>query len=288
MKLSVAIPGHIRAFRIGTVPDWARQIERLGFDGMSVTDRRAWPTPEPMTSLAAAAAVTARIQLLSSVVLAPPRASASTFASEVATVDHLAGAGRLRLGLAPGGRASDYVDDPTRFEHRGRDFDTMLARLKAHWNSADEDAVGPAPATAGGPPLLFGGHSQPTIRRVVEHGAGWIAGGLPPEAVNRFRIRIADAAAKAGRHEHTETLVSIMVSLGPDTAGAGLNAIGEYYHDLGEDVSRGAVAATVTDPHSLRASIRAYGDAGADHIIMTVNDPDPDSLTSLAQALGLL
>ena len=53
MKLSVAIPGHIRAFRIGTVPDWAREIERLGFDGMSVTDRRAWPTPEPMTSLAA-------------------------------------------------------------------------------------------------------------------------------------------------------------------------------------------------------------------------------------------
>lgn len=100
MKLSVAIPGHIRAFRIGTVPDWAREIERLGFDGMSVTDRRAWPTPEPMTSLAAAAAVTTRIQLFSSVVLAPPRGSASTFASEAATVDHLAGGGRLRLGLA--------------------------------------------------------------------------------------------------------------------------------------------------------------------------------------------
>jgi alkanesulfonate monooxygenase SsuD/methylene tetrahydromethanopterin reductase-like flavin-dependent oxidoreductase (luciferase family) len=32
------------------------------------------------------------------------------------------------------------------------------------------------PATPGGPPLLFGGTSEATLRRMTAHGAGWVSG----------------------------------------------------------------------------------------------------------------
>ncbi|MEV4363973.1 LLM class flavin-dependent oxidoreductase [Nonomuraea sp. NPDC049625] len=61
----------------------------------------AWSTPEPFTTSAAAAGATSRIQLLTSVLLAPLHANHALFAKAFATLDQFAGPGRLRLRLAP-------------------------------------------------------------------------------------------------------------------------------------------------------------------------------------------
>ncbi|GAA1463223.1 LLM class flavin-dependent oxidoreductase [Williamsia maris] len=261
------------------LPRWARTVEELGFDALSVSDRPSWTTPEPLTSLAAAAAVTERIGLLTSVVVAPLHANAGLFATAVATIDRVAGAGRLRLGLAPGGRPRDYDGAPVDFAHRGRAFDTWLERVRAAWAGVDD--LGPRPATPGGPALLFGGASTPTVRRITAHGSGWIAGGLTPAEVADFANRLTRSFETAGRTDRPHVAVTMMTSIGHHGSGSGLDAVRAYYADLGGDVRDKAVAATVTTMESLRDAVTGYESVGVDELIVTPNDPDPDTLLPL-------
>nr|WP_276615427.1 LLM class flavin-dependent oxidoreductase [Nonomuraea basaltis] len=60
------------------------------------------------------------------------------------------------------------------------------------------DLVGPRPATPGGPPLLFGGNSKATLRRIASHGTGWIAGDATVQDVQDFAPRIRQAWAHLG------------------------------------------------------------------------------------------
>lgn len=283
MLIGIALPGHVRSLKPEDIPDWARAVEDAGFDTFAVSDRAAWSTPEPLTTLAAAAAVTHRVGLFSSVVLAPLRGHPGLFASSAATVDALAGPGRLRLGLAPGGRPSDYVGSPVAFGERGKIFDSWLRDVRATWAGA---GLGPVPVTAGGPPLLFGGGSAQTIRRVVAHGVGWVAGGMTPEEFMTFAQRLRTAFTAAGRSGTPRLVVSVMVSLGPERADTGIAAVRDYYADLGQDFVAKAIAHTVTSAGQLRAAIADYRLAGADEVILTPNDLDPDHVGILRACLA--
>ena len=285
MQMTVGVPGHVPDFDPATIPRWARTVEELGFDALSVSDRPSWTTPEPMTALAAAAAVTERIGLLTSVVVAPLHVNAGLFATAAATIDRVAGAGRLRLGLAPGARPHDYAGAPVDFAHRGRVFDTWLDRVRAAWSGAGAGDLGPQPATPGGPPLLFGGASTPTVRRITDHGSGWIAGGLTPAEVAEFVDRLTRSFETAGRTDRPHVAVTMMTSIGDHRPGSGLDAVRAYYADLGSNMRDKAVTATVTTAESLRDAVTGYESVGVDELILTPNDRDPDTLLSLRRHL---
>lgn len=74
---------------------------------LGTIDRIAYPNYESLVSLAAAAAVTERIGLVTDILIAPLRTNSTLFAKQAATIDNLSG-GRLTLGLAVGGRPDDY------------------------------------------------------------------------------------------------------------------------------------------------------------------------------------
>lgn len=234
----LVLPGHVRALAAADVPDGARAVEEAGFDTFSVSDRLAWSTPEPLTTLAAAAAVTSRVGLLSGVLLAPMRNNPGLFATAAATVDQLAGPGRLRLGLAPGGRSSDYAGSGVDFSAQGKVFDEWLTDARATWQGTAGTGLGPLPSTPGGPGLLFGGGSAPNVRRVVTDGVGWIAGGTDPQAFAAF--------AQLPKPSPT----------------------------------------TITTAEQLRATVAEYQAAGADEIILTLNDPDPVQVSLVHSALS--
>ncbi|MDF0528873.1 LLM class flavin-dependent oxidoreductase [Tsukamurella sp. 8F] len=284
MHIAIALPSHVDGFDVADIPDWARTVEQLGFDALSFTDRPSWTTSEPLTSLAAAAAVTRRIGLLTSVLLAPLYVNAGLFATATATIDRLAGQGRLRLGLAPGGRPQDYTGAPVDFADRGPAFDSWLERVRETW--AGTNQLGPRPATPGGPPLLFGGSSTPTVRRVATHGSGWIGGGMTPEQVADFITRLNASFADAGRVGRPHVAVSVMTSIGPDAPGTGVDAVAGYYEDLGAEFRDSAVAGTLTTVTALRTIADAYSRVGVDELILTPNHPEPDTLGHLRDALA--
>src|ERR687885_211311 len=121
MDIGIGLPNAVRGVDRRGIVDWARRAEEAGFSSLGTIDRIAYPNYESLISLAAAAAVTERIRLVTSILLAPLR-SAALLAKQAASVDNISG-GRLDLGLAVGGRADDYAETGTTFDQRGAIFD---------------------------------------------------------------------------------------------------------------------------------------------------------------------
>src|ERR671933_353486 len=129
MDIGIGLPNAVRGVGRAGIVDWARRAEAAGFASLGTIDRIAYPNYESLIALAAAAAVTERIRLVTDILIAPLRASTALLAKQAATIDSLAGGGRVVLGLAPGGRQDDYELGGGDFSQRGRIFERQLEAL---------------------------------------------------------------------------------------------------------------------------------------------------------------
>ena len=150
--------------RAGIV-DWAQRAEGVGFASLGTLDRLVYANYESLIALAAAAAVTERIELVTDILIAPLRSNTALLAKQAATIDSLSG-GRLTLGLAPGGRRDDFEASGVDLSARGRLFDRQLDEITAVWRG--ERGIGPAPRPGGRPGLLIGGRADAAYQRAAD------------------------------------------------------------------------------------------------------------------------
>src|SRR3954454_7404479 len=122
MDIGIGLPNAVRGVDRAGIVDWARRAEAAGFSSLGTIDRIAYPNYESMIALAAAAAVTERVRLVTDILIEPLRSNTALFAKQAATIDNLSG-GRLVLGLAVGGRPNDFEVSKVDFGARGRLFD---------------------------------------------------------------------------------------------------------------------------------------------------------------------
>lgn len=179
MQVGIGLPSTIPGVDKTSLLGYARRAEERGFSSLGTIDRLVFANHEPLIALAAAAAVTERIRLLTDILIVPYRFNAALLAKQAATVDALSG-GRLTLGVAIGGRDDDYEASGVPFTERGARMDEMLREMKAIWGGAERGfagPVGPPSAREGGPELVIGGRTDATFRRIREFGDGWTMGG---------------------------------------------------------------------------------------------------------------
>src|SRR4051794_17329282 len=132
MEVGIGLPATIPGVERAQLLEWAARAERRGFSSLGTIDRIVYGNCEPLIALAAAAAVTERIRLATTILIAPYRGNAALVAKQAATLDVLSG-GRLVLGVAVGGREDDYSASEVHFRTRGRRFEQMLERWQRIW-----------------------------------------------------------------------------------------------------------------------------------------------------------
>lgn len=280
MEIGVGLPSSVPATPGPVLLEWARRAETGPYSSLGVLDRLRFDSYEPLSLLAAAAAVTNRIKLASTVVVSPLRTTA-LLAKEAATIDALSG-GRLVLGVALGARREDYETariDPT---GRGSRFTEQLVAMRAQW---DDDRVGPAATTDGGPTLLVGGSGDAAFHRMANHADGYVHGGGPARAFERAANGALAAWSEAGRPGRPLLWGQSYFALGDDAAEAGREYMRSYYAFTGAFVEK-IVAGTLTSAQDVVQLVQGYEAAGCDELVLFPAVSDPDQLDRLADALG--
>jgi probable F420-dependent oxidoreductase len=221
--------------RLGEV---ARRLDEAGVDYLTVADHVVLgpdlsahdalggalgypltePYPEPLVTLAAIAAVTTRIRLMTGVLVAPLR-PAVLLAKSVATLAVLSG-GRLELGVGSGWQEAEFAALGVPITEKVARLDAGLAACRALWRDAPAD-VGSVtglhccPQPPGGTvPVWFAGRpTRATLRRVADTGAGWLPiRPLDAATATAARADLDRACDEAGRDPAT---VGIRCPLAP-------------------------------------------------------------------------
>lgn len=281
MDIGVGLPTTIPGTKGQELTEFARRADRLGFSTLAVLDRLVYDSYDSVVTLAAAAAVTERITLAPTVLIAAYQPSAALLAKQLATLDRLAN-GRLVVGVAAGGREDDFIATGVPYSGRGRRLDDLLDEMKRVW--AGEGAVpgiGPRPSR-GEIPLWVGGNSPASLTRAARHGIGWISGSTPLHMYADAAASVRKAWTAAGRTDQPKLGSLAYVAPGPERKRAGAEYVLDYYSYIGRK-ARFLADALITDDTKLRETIDGYAAAGCDELILIPSTSDPDQLDLLAK-----
>ena len=286
MKIGIGMPNPVPGIPGHALVDWARRAEERGFTGLATIDRIVYPSYDSLTTLAAAAGATSRIELLTNILLAPAYTPV-LLAKSAGSLDQISG-GRLTLGLASGGRADDFAAVGRDFHTRGREFDAGLELMHRAWRGEPITDGGlpvcPKPTNDERVPILIGGASDRAFRRVVKWGAGWTVGGAGPDMAKQPFERVRAEWKEAGRTGEPRLAALTYFSLGDDVVEESHQYLRDYYAFLGpfgEQIAAGALRT----PDAIRGAVAAYADVGCTELYF---DPTSARLNQVDRLADLL
>ncbi len=285
MEVGIGLPATIPGVEGGQVTEWARRADRAGFSSIGVLDRIVYPNYEPLIALAAAAAVTERIRLVSAIAILPYRVNAALVAKQAATIHHLSGE-RFVFGIAAGAREDDYEVSGVQMEHRGTRLEEMLAQMKRLWAGEEVGfAGGVGPPTDGGPQVIMGGAVDAAFHRAARYTSGWIMGGGTPEQLAEGREKTIAAFREAGRDDQPRIMALAYYSLGGQAEENAQRYLKHYYGIMGEEVAGMIADSAATDEDTVRQYVEGFVDPGCDELILFPSSTDPEQVDLLARAV---
>lgn len=288
MKIGVGLPFQIPANSWPRIRELARRAEAGPFSSFGVTDRIAYDNYDPLALLAAVAAITERLRLMTGVLIGPLR-NPGVLAKQAATVDAIS-RGRLTLGIAVGSREDDYTSAGASFHDRGRRFDAQLEHMRRIWAgetlAGAQHPVGPVPVQQGGPELLIGGSAPRAIARVGKYASGYVMGGRATDGEwAKGTLAQVEASWRANERDGRPRVVATLpFALGPGAEEAVADAVAHYY--AGHAPSSGRQSgANLSSPRDIRDVIALHEDLGTDEFIFRPAALDPEQLDRLADVI---
>jgi alkanesulfonate monooxygenase SsuD/methylene tetrahydromethanopterin reductase-like flavin-dependent oxidoreductase (luciferase family) len=281
MDVGIALPNAVPGATGAELTAWARRAESRGFSSLGTIDRIRYDNYEPLIALAAAAAVTERIGLATTVLLAPLRTNTVELAKQALSV-HALSDGRLTLGIGLGAREDDYEISGVDLNGRGKRLDAMLEEIKQIW---DGDEVGPS--IAGAPRLIAGGHADASYARAARFGDGWIAAGSGPDQAREGAEKARAAWREASREGQPHIMALAYFSLGERAEEDVRENLMDYYAWLGEDIARMIGGSAAKDAETVAEYVAAYEELGCDELVFCPSSSDPQQVDLLADAAEL-
>ena len=282
-----------------------KEAEALGFDSAWVYDHfmpifgnQDGPTLEGWTALAALAAETTRMQV-GVLVTGNTYRNPALLAKMATTVDHISH-GRLVLGIGAGWFERDHTayGFPFGTDHeRARKLAEALQVITKLWGedhptfkgkyySLDHAPFAPPNVQKPRPRIVVGGKGkQWIVPLIARYADGWNAvSGVDPDGIRERREIIRRECQRVGRNpcpDYVSVLVPLVAITNVPLAGPlvrlGARAV------VDKDVAESILA---DSPEAITARIRAYVDAGAQEIILSLRPPfDRDLLQRFAKEI---
>jgi probable F420-dependent oxidoreductase len=209
------------------IAELARALEDRGFDSLFVPEHTHIPlsrktpfptggelpkryshTHDPFVGLAFAAAVTKKLKVGTGILLVPQHEPIAT-AKAIASLDQLSG-GRFIFGIGGGWNEDEMENHGARYKTRFKQMREHVLAMKELWTKDEASFHGefvnfdpvwswPKPAQRPHPPILLGGETDHTLKRVVEYCDGWFprprSGFEASTAVDRLK-RMAESVKR--------------------------------------------------------------------------------------------
>ncbi|MDI1287485.1 MAG: LLM class F420-dependent oxidoreductase [Reyranella sp.] len=183
------------------IAELARALEDRGFDSLFVPEHTHIPlsrktpfptggelpkryshTHDPFVGLAFAAAATKKLKVGTGICLVPQHEPIAT-AKAIASLDQLSG-GRFVFGIGAGWNQDEMENHGVRYADRYKQMREHVLAMKELWTKDEGSYHGafvnfdpawswPKPAQRPHPPILLGGETDHTLKRVVEYCDGW-------------------------------------------------------------------------------------------------------------------
>jgi alkanesulfonate monooxygenase SsuD/methylene tetrahydromethanopterin reductase-like flavin-dependent oxidoreductase (luciferase family) len=282
MRIGIGLPAAVPGTDMTTLGEWAAAAERAGFSALGVIDRLVYDNVEPLIALAAAAASTKRVELLTTVLNVGWRRNPVLLAKQLASVDQVSG-GRLTAGLGLGGWPEDYVLSAADQSGRGELWTSTLATMREAWAGELVGQGGPTSRLPSGrPALLFGGLVGAAYRRAATEGGGWVAPLMGLALLQQGVAEVRSAWAASGRAGAPRIVTGRYFGFGPDADAVADEYIRHYYGDETFPVAR---ADTITTTDRLRTELARLEAAGATDTILYPTSGDARQIELLRTAL---
>jgi alkanesulfonate monooxygenase SsuD/methylene tetrahydromethanopterin reductase-like flavin-dependent oxidoreductase (luciferase family) len=271
-----------RGWRPGELASYTDRARDLGYGFISANDHLVFQSPwlDGIVALASVLERSGDMQLATTVSLPVIRAPA-VLAKAAAALDILSG-GRFVLGVGPGSSERDYESAGLSFEERWPRLDESIRVLRAHlttgapWFEGRFYSTGPKleprPTRADGPPIWIGSWgSDAGLRRVARLADGWLASAynLSPAQAHAARARLGQALASRGRRlDGFPCSLATMwtyVTENRRTRETHLSAIARMLNRPAIELQGRVLVGPAED---CAATLRAYADAGIDHVFV--------------------
>ncbi len=293
MDISMTMPTMVPHGRQETL-QWCRAVDEGPWASLAIPERVTYPSHAWTVELSAAAALTERVRLWTTIIVLPAH-DAVDVAKQLASVDQLS-AGRLTVGVGVGGREHDYRAINGSFDRRWARMDEQVSTMRRIWNGEPPfegaDPVGPPPVQPGGPPFVAGVMGPKALARSAKWAIGVDDGstvfGIDPAATAEAFDRIRSAWAEAGRTDAPHISASLWYALG-DGAETRLYDYGYSYMKIFGDelaeVMAGMLATTT--PAALASAVATLDELGCDELFLVPTTADVTELDRTRDALGI-
>jgi alkanesulfonate monooxygenase SsuD/methylene tetrahydromethanopterin reductase-like flavin-dependent oxidoreductase (luciferase family) len=291
VQIGMTLPSMVAGLDRDDVLGWCRGVDQGPWSTLAVGERIAYPNQELFALIAAAAAVTDRVRLATSVVVLPMHPSIQV-AKWAATVDVISG-GRLTLGVGVGGRQEDYDAMEAPFGRRHQRLDDKVVEMQHVWSGARPtygiNPVGPAPVQVGGPPLWSGALGPKAVARA----AAW-AQGIVGFQTDPLSPSVADAVAgamvawtDAGHTSAPRMVTTFWYGLGAGAGDRVHNYARRYLGVFGSEMADALAAdVTATSADAVLAALENLEAAGYDEVLLVPTTRDLAELDATAELVA--
>jgi probable F420-dependent oxidoreductase len=195
-----------------TVAPFARIAEAMGFDYLTCGEHLMFhgPIGNSLIALAAAATVTQKIKLMSTIVLVPLYGSAAMLAKMTAVLD-VVSAGRYHFGIGVGGEfPREFEAAGVPVNERGPRTNEALEVITRLWTEQKvtfsgrfsnfrEVTIDPPPVQKPHPPIWVAGRQESAMKRAAKFAQGWLPYMYTPEQLASSVSKINEFGRQSGR-----------------------------------------------------------------------------------------